>query len=189
MNFVTSVISTWGLGEKLSKIMSSEHIQEFVHSNSNSFDLVMVESCFQEYTVTFGHKFNAPVIYLTPTMMWSSVSKWLHVPSSFSYIPNVIFGKAIEMSFVDRLKNTVTGIMQLYVENYFDLPNKKVIMNKHFAYESWESRPSLEQMLNNISLTLVNAHHAIGVPRPYLPGVIEVGGMHIKKAKSLPEVR
>lgn len=189
MNFVTSVMSTWNLGEKLSKIMSNKNLQKFIRSNSNTFDLVMVESCFQEYTVVLGHKFNAPVIFLTPAMMWSSVSKWLHVPSSFSYIPNVIFGRSIEMDFVERLKNTVTGAMQLYAEDYFDLPHKKAIMNALFTYEGWELRPPLEKMLSDVSLTLVNAHHAVGVPRPYLPGVIEVGGMHIKRPKPLPEVR
>jgi len=148
----------------------------------------MIETFCQEYTVAIGHKFNAPVINLAPAMIWGSISKWIHVPSTFSYIPDSFVKTANEMSFVERLKNTVTGVMQLYVENYLYLPKMKEIMNKHFIYKNWESRPSLEDMLNNVSLTLTNSHYAIGIPRPYLPGVIEVGGMHIKKPKPLPKV-
>lgn len=189
MNFITSVQIKWRLGAQLSEtVMSHKIMKEFIQSNSNSFDLVLIESFCQEYTVAIGHKFNVPVINLVPAAIWGSISKWLHVPSTFSYIPDLCLKSASEMSFTERLKNTVTGILQLYVENYAYLPKMKEVMNKYFRYEGWESRPTLERMLNNVSLTLVNSHHAIGVPRPYLPGVIEVGGMHIKDSKSLPKV-
>lgn len=189
MNFITSVQIKWRLGVQLSEtVMSHKIMKEFIQSNSNSFELVLVESFCQEYTVAMGHKFNAPVINLAPATIWGSISKWLHVPSTFSYIPDLCLKSANDMSFIERLKNTITGIMQLYVENYAYLLKMKEVMNKYFRYEGWESRPTLERMLNNVSLTLVNSHHAIGVPRPYLPGVIEVGGMHIKEPKSLPKV-
>lgn len=188
MNFFTSVPLKWRLGVEMSeKIMSHETMKEFIHSKSLSFDLVMIEAFCQEYTVAIGHKFNAPVINLAPAMIWVSISKWLHVPSTFSYIPDYCTRSSNDMSFADRLKNTVNGVMQSYVEHFLYLPKVKAIMNKHFTYEGWQSRPPLEQMLNNVSLTLMNAHHAVGVTRPYLPGVIEVGGMHIKAPKPLPQ--
>lgn len=187
-NFLTSVFSVWDTGLKFSEVLTHKSMKEFLLTNSDSFDLVIIESCCQEYTVALGHKYNAPVINLAPAMIWSSISKWLHVPSTFSYIPNILLNTASNMSFIQRLKNTVIGILQLYVENYLYLPKMKEIMDTHFTYKGWESRPSLEEMLNNVSLTLVNAHYAIGVSRPYLPGVIDIGGMHIKEPKSLPVV-
>jgi len=148
----------------------------------------MVETFGQEYAVAMGHKFNAPVINLAPAMIWASVSNWLHVPSTFSYIPDACTQSTTDMGFVERLKNTITGFMQLYVENYLYLPKTKEVMNTYLKYKGWESRPPLEHMLNNVSLTLVNSHNAIGISRPYLPGIIEVGGMHIKDPKPLPRV-
>nr|ATN96016.1 UDP-glucuronosyl transferase 343A4 [Aphis gossypii] len=188
MNFITSAQLKWKLGIQLSEtVMSHENMKKFLQSSSNSFDLVMIETFCQEYTVAMGHKFNAPVINLAPAMLWVSVSKWLHVPSTFSYIPDVCLQTAGDMDFVDRLKNTITGLIQSYVENYIYLPKMKEVMNKYITYEGWESRPPLERMLNNVSLTLVNSNYAIGVARPYLQGVVEVGGMHLKTPKSLPE--
>lgn len=188
-NFITSVIGRWFFTDLLSKVMESESITKFIQSDSNSFDLVIVESFQQEYTVALGHKFNAPVIYLAPATVWVSMSKWLHVPSTFSYVPDCCIGVTDNMSFVERLKNTITGIIQMYIENYFYIPKIKAVMNKYFNYKGWESRPPLEQMLSNVSLTLMNAHSAFGVCRPYLPGIIEVGGMHIREPKPLPQVR
>lgn len=190
-NLVTSVMSVWNIGITFSNILSQKSVVNFLQTNSDSFDLIMIESCCQEYTVALGHKFNAPVINLVPAMIWSSISKWLHVPSTFSYIPNILLQETTsDMSFTKRLKNTIIGVMQLYVEHYLYLPKMKEIMNIHFtSYKGWESRPSLEEMLKNVSLTLVNTHIAVGITRPYPPGVIDVGGMHIKEPKSLSGVR
>jgi len=189
MNFITSVQLKWRIGIQLSEmVMSHRNMKQFVQSNSNSYDLVMVETFGQEYAVAMGHKFNAPVINLAPAMIWTSISKWLHVPSTFSYIPDACTQSTSDMGFVERLKNTITGLMQSYVENYLYLPKTKEVMNTYLKYKGWESRPPLEHMLNNVSLTLVNSHNAIGISRPYLPGIIEVGGMHIKHPKPLPRV-
>lgn len=189
MNFVTSVQLKWNLGVKLSEtVMSHGNMKKFVQSSSDSFDLVMIETFCQEYTVAMGHKFNAPVINLSSAMLWVSISKWLHVPSTFSYIPDLCLQSTSVMGFVERFKNTITGLMQHYAENYLYLPKMKEVMNTYLTYEDWESRPPLEHMLNNVSLTLVNSNHAIGISRPYLPGIVEVGGLHIKNPKSLPEV-
>lgn len=187
-NFISKVLSRWFIADYLSQVMEYPTIKQFIHSDSNSFDLVIVESFLQEYTIALGHKFNAPVVNLSPAMIWVSMSKWLHVPSTFSYIPDCCIGATDHMSFFERMVNTITGILELYVENYLYIPKMKSIMNKQFAYKGWESRPPLEHMLSNVSLTLMNSHNAIGVCRPYLPGIIEVGGMHIKDPKPLPAV-
>lgn len=187
-NFMISVTNSWFFANLLSNQLEQPNLKDFVRSDDNSFDLVLIESFLQEYTVALGHKFSAPVVNLSPSMVWVSASKWLHLPAIFSYVPDCCIGITDDMSFVDRLKNTIVGLMEMVVEDYLYIPMMKTKMSKHFAYTGWQSRPTLEQMLNNVSLTLMNAHHAVGVCRPYLPGVIEVGGMHIKEPKPLPKV-
>lgn len=187
-NLVTLVMIRWYFSNLLSKLMEHDNIKKLIHSETYSFDLVMVETFLQEYTIAIGHKFNAPVINLSSATMWVSISKWLHVPSTFSYIPDCCIGVTDDMNFVERLKNTITGILEMYVENYLYLPIMKSAMNKYFTYKGWESRPPIEKMLNNVSVTLMNAHYSIGVCRPYPPGIVEVAGMHIKEPKPLPQV-
>ncbi|XP_050523821.1 UDP-glycosyltransferase UGT5-like isoform X2 [Daktulosphaira vitifoliae] len=187
MNFFNSNQLKWSLGINVANmILHHKKIIDFIHAENYTFDLIMVESFVQEYTITLGHKFNAPVINLVPAPLWPSITKWLHLPSTFSYIPDLCARITDKMSFMERIKNVISGIIQLYIENIVYLPEMKKIMHKHFTYKGWETRPSLEAMLKNVSLTLVNGYHVVGLTRPYLPGIIEVGGMHIKPPTKLP---
>lgn len=187
-NFVMGTIFRWLFPSLMSNVLENENLRELVRSESNSFDLVIVEAFYQEYTVTLGHKFNAPVVNVASTTIWPSISKWLHVPATFSYVPDCCIGVTDHMGFMERVKNTITGVLETYVEEYVYFPMVESIMNTHFVYNGWETRPSLRDMLNNVSVTLMNANRAVSVCRPYLQGVVEVGGMHIKEPKPLPRV-
>lgn len=46
----------------------------------------------------------------------------------------------------------------------------------------------LDEIAFSTSLLLVNAHFSINQAKPIVPGLIEVGGLHIEKSKSLPKV-
>lgn len=51
------------------------------------------------------------------------------------------------------------------------------------------TKTTYDEAIFNVSLILLNSHFTAQLPRPYLPNVIEVGGMHIKsKANKLPTV-
>lgn len=48
--------------------------------------------------------------------------------------------------------------------------------------------PDVEEIAQNVSLILVNYHFSFGGPRPLVPQVVEIGGVHIKdKDTPLPE--
>lgn len=48
---------------------------------------------------------------------------------------------------------------------------------------------SYEEVLESVSLVLLNTHFSLNPPRPYVPNMIEVGGMHVNRNKGeLPEV-
>lgn len=188
-SFLTVVPSLWKLSTFLApKIISQTDVQNFILSEDNKFDLVMVFSFCQEYSITLGHKFNAPVINLGVSMLWPSNSKWIGEPSTFSYILDQRTGATDQMSFIERFKNTVIGMYQLFLEDYYYLPLQKETMDKYFKYKGYESRPTMEKMLRNVSITLLNAHYSIGVTRPYLPGSIEIAGLHVNEPKPLTGV-
>lgn len=188
-NVFTVVPVLWKLSTLLAKvIVSQSDVQNFILSDNYEFDLVMVFSFYQEYGITLGHKYNAPVINLGVVMLWPTHSKWIGEPSTFSYLLDQRTGVTDQMSFCERLKNTIIGMYQLFLEDYFYFPNQKEIMNKYFKYKGYESRPSIENMLKNVLLTLLNTHHSVGVTRPYLPGSVEIAGLHVNEPKPLSSV-
>jgi glucuronosyltransferase len=189
-NFLTVVSGMWNMSISIApKIVSKPEIQNFILSEDYTFDLVMVFSFLQEYTITLGHKYKAPVINLGVSMLWPSNSKWIGEPSTFSYILDQRTRVTDQMSFYERFKNTVIGMYQLFLEDLYYLPCQKNIMNKYFKYKGYESRPPIEDMLRNVSVSLVNSHYSIGVTRPYLPSTIEIAGLHVNEPKPLTGVQ
>lgn len=57
-------------------------------------------------------------------------------------------------------------------------------MREHFGPDL----PYVGDILKNTSLVLVNHHHALGFPRPYVPNMVEIAGVHINEPKQLPTV-
>lgn len=188
-NFLRKLPGMWKMSTFVApKMLSKPEMQHFIVSENHVFDLVMVFSFCQEYVIALGHKYNAPVINLGVSMLWASNSKWIGELSTFSYILDQRTGATDEMTFIERFKNTVIGMYQLFLEDYYYLPIQKDIMNKYFKYKGHESRPPIEDMLRSVTVTLLNAHHSIGATRPYLPGTIEIAGLHVTDPKPLTGV-
>lgn len=188
-SFLTKVPSLWNLASFLApQILSKPIVQNFILSEDYKFDLVMIFAFCQEFSIAMGHKYKAPVINLSVSMLWPSNSKWIGEPSTFAYILDQRTGATDRMSFIERFKNTIIGIYQLFLEDYYYLPLQKDTMNKYLKYKEHESRPPIEDMLKNVSVTLVNAHHSIGATRPYSPGTIEIAGLHLNQPKPLTGV-
>ncbi|XP_050537199.1 UDP-glycosyltransferase UGT4-like [Daktulosphaira vitifoliae] len=185
-NFIEILLNVGNLQNSLAHAtLPVNVIQNFIQYDNSKFDLVFIFSFGQTYCVTLGHKYNAPVIMLNVVMLWQVNSKWIGEPYTYSYIPDPRIRTTDKMSFMDKLKNTLVGIIQLFFTDYYNLSEHKKIMNAYFRYSGWEQRPSLEDMLHNISLTLINAHYTVGLTRPYLPGTVEIGGLHVKEPKKL----
>lgn len=63
--------------------------------------------------------------------------------------------------------------------------------NDHFCTremheENDEPLPTVEELERSISVILINCHRSITSPRPTMPGIVSIGGAHIKPPKALP---
>lgn len=86
------------------------------------------------------------------------------------------------MSFLERLENTILYIgHHIFHAIFIDIP------------ENWDVRkyvgkniPDLDDIAANMSLIITNTHFTFTHARPTVPGLIEVGGLHLAEHK--PEV-
>jgi len=168
--------------------LNNTKVNDFIHSEGYKFDVVLFENFQHECFVTMGHKFGAHVVQLIPASPVAAHSVWHSQPFNPSYIPDPNSGFTDQMSFFARTTNFLVIFLQLFLYPLFYTPKQTEIMNNYFNYTGWETRPSLEEMTKNISLTLINTHFTIGTPRPLVPNFIEVAGMHLKPASKLPNV-
>ncbi|XP_060872471.1 UDP-glycosyltransferase UGT5-like [Metopolophium dirhodum] len=179
---------SWFMWPKFTEtILNKPSVQKLIHSEGLHFDLVLFENFYHECFVTLGHKFNASVVQLFPSIPNAGVAQWHRNPYDGSYIPDINTGFCDNMSFIERLTNTVLSFIHTALSSFFYFPKQRDLMDKYFNYTGWETRPSMENMLKNISLTLINTHFSVGTPRPLVPSYIDVAGMHLKPASTLPE--
>lgn len=62
-----------------------------------------------------------------------------------------------------------------------------LIFSKNFPSDRYIS---FEEASKNVSMILLNSHFSQSGPRPYVPAMVEVGGLQIKPTlDKLPEVR
>ncbi|XP_050424430.1 UDP-glycosyltransferase UGT5-like [Adelges cooleyi] len=188
LNPITIPIGTLFFGPEVTYgALNNTKVLEFIQTDGYQFDLVIFENFQHECFVAMGHKYGAPVVQLIPATPVAFVSQWFSQPFHPAYIPDQNSGYSDRMSFFVRLTNVFVTLLQFILYPLFYMPKQTEIMNKYFNYTGWESRPTLEEMTKNISLTLMNAHFTIGSPRPLVPSFIEVAGMHLKPASKLPK--
>lgn len=89
------------------------NFHSFIHNNSLTFDLLIMELYFSETYVALAEKFNVPVVALVPQAMQPITGWHLSNPISFSYIPTMFLPFSAHMSFVQRLLNTIFGTVHI----------------------------------------------------------------------------
>lgn len=65
------------------------------------------------------------------------------------------------------------------------LPKQMEVAKKHFYL--YEPLPTLDQLHKNVSVIMVYTHRSILLPRPAMPGIINIGGAHLKTPEPLPD--
>ncbi|XP_045130167.1 UDP-glycosyltransferase UGT5-like isoform X2 [Portunus trituberculatus] len=90
------------------------------------------------------------------------------------------------MPIIAREMYKLPCVKKLYKERkQFDL----IVVDYSFS-QIWQHFPDLPPLMDierNQSLTLMNTHFSISTPMPLLPSQVEVGAMHCRPAKPLPQ--
>lgn len=68
-------------------------------------------------------------------------------------------------------------IFETVYMNLFYWPPQNQIYQDAFP----NPKPSLDDAMKNVNLVLLNSHFSLNYPRPYVPNMVEVGGLHINR--------
>nr|CAD7462586.1 unnamed protein product [Timema tahoe] len=102
-------------------------------------------------------------------------------PDNPAYIPVHFLAHSDKMNFYERLLNTVAIVPIKLGYKYLVGYKSEQVARKYFG----DSLPPLEEIARNTSLHLVNTHFSLFHPRPFVPAVVEVGGIHLGEPKKL----
>jgi glucuronosyltransferase len=174
----------WNLQVKFcEKVYEHPEVQRLIKSDEK-FDLVITESFGVDCLTILAHKFQAPHISMTSSVSMPSSDNDFANPNHPAYIPIFFLPYTDRMNFQQRLLNTLLSIGLKLCRYYFvEIPVQKLV-RKHLGHDI----PSLGDIARNTSLLFTNTHFSLNIPRPMVPGVVEVGGIHIGVPKKLPKV-
>lgn len=130
--------------------------------------------------------------------MFGSFGAWSHVPHELMTFPE-------SMTFWQRFQNVFYCLWDKYLRLYNNLPRQQVLVDKYFTHLpgrrntqsflfQYYSRdffpgrlPSVEDLTRSVSVILQNSYAPMTTIKPNVPGIIDVGGIHIKPVMPLPD--
>ncbi|XP_049868359.1 UDP-glucosyltransferase 2-like [Pectinophora gossypiella] len=154
---------------------------ELIKALKQEYDLVIVEYFNSDCMLGLLHIYGiqAPIVALSSSglMPWSPDR--IGVSDNPAYVPLISTFFTPKMDFWQRLENTLFQIIYKYwFRSQIQLKEQEII-EKHFG----KRIPDLKDLGKNLSLIMVNTHHTLNGVRPLLPGVLEVGGMHMDHSR------
>lgn len=163
--------------------LNSKNLRNFLRTKQK-FDVIVIEMFNSDCFLSLVDKFPAPVVGFTSSVMLYWYYSRFGNPAHPAYIDNSLLAYTNQMTFFERVGNVVFSLGHQFTFNFIITKNDEEIVKQHFG----EAFPPLSSISSNVSLMLVNAHFSYNLPRPLVPNVVEIGGIHIGNRKQLPKV-
>ncbi|KAJ6640035.1 UDP-glycosyltransferase UGT5 [Pseudolycoriella hygida] len=158
-------------------------MQNFLSTDNVAYDVIVMQIFMNEAFLGIGHHFKAPIVGFSSF----GASKWTNdmvgTPTPMSYVPHIQLKYTDRMTFFQRVCNVLAYVGETLYMDWIYMPKQAKVYNEIFP----DPKPTLDELLRNVSLVLVNSHFSLQFPRPYVPNMIEVGGLQINQTpKKLP---
>ncbi|XP_011210092.2 UDP-glucosyltransferase 2 [Bactrocera dorsalis] len=174
-------------------LLSSEHalndpkVKSLIASQDLEFDLIVLEQFYHESFLMFAHKFKCPVVTLGTLGYADNMDHAMGLLTPWATVPHLLVSYTDQMTFAQRAYNTYLSIYDALFRSWYYIPKMQEMAERHFGAHIDGPLPHVVDLERNISMMLINSHRSTDVPRPSMPGLIDVAGVHIKKPKPLPE--
>ncbi|XP_016924989.4 UDP-glycosyltransferase UGT5 [Drosophila suzukii] len=167
-------------------LTNKEVTETLLPPGKDHYDLIIVEAIRSDAYYGFASHFNAPIIGISTFGTDWNIDELVGNVSPLSYTPLVTAGLTDRMTFGERVTNFVETTIAWLNYRWKWMPEQEKLYAKYFPVAS--KRVPLTDLNRNFSLVLLNQHFSLSFPRPYVPNMIQVGGLHIShKPAPLPK--
>ncbi|CAH1160294.1 unnamed protein product [Phaedon cochleariae] len=162
--------------------LGKDELQNFL-KEENQFDLILMELFNTNCFMGLVRLFEAPVIGLSSSNPPAWIQRLFANPENPSYIPTHFTGFSDTMTFLQRVENTLQLGWDKFMYEYFMAGPGNNLSRQYLGVDTLKEVDAMY----NVSLLLTNTHFSLNLPRPLVPNVIEVGGIHIEEPKAIPD--
>lgn len=181
---IKSMTRVIGNAKTYSTILDHPKIGKLLRSG-RKFDLVIAE--FFTSTPIFAPiatVVDAPIIGFCPMITFPWINEVMGMETTMSYMPSILNNSSDRMSFFQRIYNIVISVIIESVFNWISTPTILQINKYHYGIQT----ESTIKTMANLSMIMTNNYHSVFLPFPKLPGIVEVGGIHVVDEKPIPQV-
>jgi glucuronosyltransferase len=176
----------WDIGIELCDIFLQDGaIQNLLFSNKEEFDILITSAFVYDCVFGIAYKLNVPIVKICPWGGNDWMDEWFGNPNPYAYVPRVTLEYTDRMNLWQRMHNTITEIHVKLGRIFYVIPQHDAILRRHL---NDSNIPSIWELQKSTALLLLNNHFSTGYPRPLMPNMVEIGGMHITPPKKLPAV-
>ncbi|XP_017768993.1 PREDICTED: UDP-glucuronosyltransferase 1-7C-like isoform X1 [Nicrophorus vespilloides] len=150
-----------------------------LHQDGCKFDLVIAEFFSSNCFLSLLNQCRVPLIATSSCELLPWINDFFANPDNPSYIP-IVFMDYYKMGFIERLENAFLYMANKVLYEYFSVWDANSAAKANFNVQN------VERFAFNASLMLVNSYFALNRARPFVPSIIEVGGIHLQEPKQLP---
>ncbi|KAH8277066.1 hypothetical protein KR026_004741, partial [Drosophila bipectinata] len=171
------------------KIFNNDAVRrEILKPGKAQFDLIVVDLWRSDSFYGLAAYFEAPIIGVAPFGTDWKIDELVGNPSPLSYLqsPSYKFSLPDTQTFGGRLSNFVEQSITWLNWKWRYAAKHEALYRKYFP--NIADKRSLSDVSTDFSLIFVNQHFTLAPPRPYVPNIIEVAGMHVQKEpQALPK--
>jgi glucuronosyltransferase len=153
-------------------------------NSTEKYDLLVTESFATDFPQLFAQKFNIPFVAYVPNRLPSYLSGRVANPFNPSYMVDMLSHSGPKMNFFERVTNTLLYGYTSFVYGRYNLKRDEEMFERFLG----KTGPSVHEVVKNTSVLFTNSHASLPAAVPMVPGVVQVGGIHIKPPSKLPKV-
>ncbi|XP_053685917.1 UDP-glucosyltransferase 2-like [Sabethes cyaneus] len=150
--------------------------------NEEKFDLI-IAPVMVDFILGLTQLLDAPAVVVCPNSVFGYINDLVGNPSPIATVPSIMMGLSSPMKFTDRVFNLAGWVLETTIGWYITRSSEPYYYS-NFPSDKFHPYDAARK---NVSLLLVNQHFSKASPRPYVPAVVEVGGLQVKsKPDPLP---
>nr|CAD7597665.1 unnamed protein product [Timema genevievae] len=172
-------------GHLCEMMLSHPEVAELISTEKTDqhFDLVFMQWFMTPGIYGFVHRFKVPFIGIASFPGFGIGHDSVGNPNLPAYVPEVFLPYSGEMTIFERAHSMIYLLWLKYHFYYTVIPKQDAIARKHFG----ESMPYLGDLHFQPSMLFVTTDFIFHNPRPNVPAVVQLSGLHINKPKPLPK--
>lgn len=150
--------------------------------SANQFDLLVVDSAFNDFSLPLAYHWGIPAIYISPGIMYTPIAWNLNIPYPISYLPTGFSGVSMHMDLLQKITNLLSHCTFSILRTWYYFPN-----HDRFFQSIYPNIPPLIQLESNVSFMMTHTHPALFPSAPSMPYTTEIACAHCRPSQKLPK--